>query len=134
MAPIKTDSMPLLNDQDVVIARQTVRKITQEMGFKLVDQTKIVTATSELARNTVVHGGGGVLKWEELDQGGRQGLRLTFSDEGPGITDIQLAMKEGYTTGKGLGMGLPGAKRLVNEFEIQSDPERGTRVVVTKWK
>jgi serine/threonine-protein kinase RsbT len=126
--------MPLLNEQHVVLARQTVRKITQEMGFKLVDQTKIVTATSELARNAVVHAKGGVLQWEELEEGARLGLRLTFSDHGPGIADIPLAMKEGYTTGKGLGMGLPGTRRLVNQFEIESCPGKGTRVTIIKWK
>jgi serine/threonine-protein kinase RsbT len=134
MAPIKSESMPLLNEQHIVLARQAIRRITQEMGFKLVDQTKIVTATSELARNAVVHGGGGVLNWQELDEGARQGLKLTFSDEGSGIADIGLAMKEGYTTGKGLGMGLPGTKRLVNEFEIESHPGKGTRVTIIKWK
>lgn len=131
---LKGDSMPLRTEQDVVLARQAIRKISQEIGFKLVDQTKIVTATSELARNTVIYGGGGELKFEHLAQDGRQGLRITFSDQGPGIADVDMAMKEGYTTGKGLGMGLPGARRLVNQFEIESRPGEGTRVTITKWR
>ena len=134
MAPIGTDSVELRSEHDVVAARQKVRRIAQEMGFSLVDQTKIVTATSELARNAVVHGKGGVLNCQHIMEAGRQGLRLTFSDTGPGIADIELAMKEGWTSGKGLGMGLPGAKRLVNEFEIESRPGAGTRITITKWK
>jgi serine/threonine-protein kinase RsbT len=134
MPATKSDSLPLHSGQDVVLARQTVRKIAQELGFSLVDQTKIVTAASELARNAVTYGGGGILSWERLVQGLRHGLRLTFSDHGPGIADVEQAMKDGWTSGKGLGLGLSGAKRLVNEFEIDSRPGAGTRVTITRWK
>jgi serine/threonine-protein kinase RsbT len=134
MPAIRSESLDLRAEKDIVLVRQAVRKVAQELGFKLVDQTKIVTAASELARNTVVYGGGGMLKWEYLFEGGRDGLRLTFSDQGPGIPDLELAMKDGWTTGKGLGLGLSGAKRLVNEFEIQSRPGAGTRVTITRWK
>ena len=105
-----------------------------ELGFSLVDQTKVVTAASELGRNTLNHGGGGTMLLESLDEGVRRGLRLTFEDKGKGIADIELALKEGYTTGNGLGLGLPGSKRLVNEFDLVSRPGEGTRVSVTKWK
>jgi serine/threonine-protein kinase RsbT len=116
------------------LARQTVRKAALQLGFSLVDQTKIVTAASELARNAVVYGGGGRLELEIVAENGRQGLRLTISDEGKGIEDLTLAMKDGWTTGTGLGMGLPGTKRLVNEFRITSQPGVGTTVIVTRWK
>jgi serine/threonine-protein kinase RsbT len=105
-----------------------------EIGFNLVEQTKIVTAASELARNTIDHGGGGVARLQSLRNGGRAGLRLTFEDKGPGIPDVELALKDGYTTGGGLGLGLSGARRLSNEFEIQSRPGEGTRVSITRWK
>jgi serine/threonine-protein kinase RsbT len=108
--------------------------MTLELGFSLVDQTKMVTAASELARNTVVYGGGGVLQWEMLLEGAKKGLRLAFKDEGPGIPDVALAMTDGWTSGSGLGMGLSGAKRLVNEFEIDTKPGKGTRVTITRWK
>jgi serine/threonine-protein kinase RsbT len=134
MPAIRSESLDVRAEKDIVLVRQAVRKIAQELGFKLVDQTKIVTAASELARNTVVYGGGGMLKWEYLFEGGRDGLRLTFSDHGPGIPDVELAMKDGWTTGKGLGLGLSGAKRLVNEFELESRPGAGTRVTITRWK
>ena len=128
------ESLPLISEQDVVLARQAIRKAAQQIGLSIVDQTKIVTAVSELARNAVVYGGGGRLKWEIVSNNGKQGLRLTITDEGPGIEDLTLAMKDGWTTGSGLGMGLPGAKRLVNEFEIMSKPGAGTTVIVTRWK
>jgi serine/threonine-protein kinase RsbT len=134
MAPAPSESLPLLSEHDVVMARQVVRKAAQQIGFTIVDQTKIVTAASELARNAVVYGGGGRLEWEIVADNGRQGLRLTFVDEGPGIEDLTLAMKDGWTTGSGLGMGLPGAKRLVNEFKISSRPGAGTTVILTRWK
>jgi serine/threonine-protein kinase RsbT len=134
MPAIRSDSLDLRAEKDIVLVRQAVRKIAIELGFKLVDQTKIVTAASELARNTVVYGGGGMLKWEYVFEGGRDGLRLTFSDQGPGIADIELAMKDGWTSGKGLGLGLSGAKRLANNFEIESRPGAGTRVTITRWK
>lgn len=134
MAIVKTDVLPLRSEHDIVLARQAVRKMTQELAFSLVDQTKMVTAASELARNTVTYGGGGTLRWEMLLEGARKGLRLTFQDEGPGIPDLSLAMTDGWTSGGGLGMGLSGAKRLVNEFHIESEPGQGTTVAITRWK
>ena len=125
---------PLRNEHDIVLSRQAVRKMTQELGFSLVDQTKMVTAASELARNAVIYGGGGMLKWTILSQGAKRGLRLSFEDEGPGIADLALAMTDGWSSGSGLGLGLTGTRRLVNEFEIQSAPGKGTRVVITRWK
>ena len=119
---------------DIVRVRQRVREWAVESGFSLVDQTKIVTATSELARNTVEHGGGGTARVELLSDGIRRGLRLTCEDKGPGIADIQLALKDGYTSRGGLGLGLGGARRLVNEFAIESRPGEGTRVTITRWK
>ena len=129
-----SDSLPLVSEQDVVAARQAIRKAAQQIGFSIVDQTKIVTAASELARNALVYGGGGVLAWQIVAENGRQGLSLTVSDKGPGIADLALAMKDGWTSGTGLGLGLPGAKRLVNEFHIKSQPGSGTVVTVTRWK
>ena len=120
--------------EDVVGIRQTVRQRAVELGFNLVDQTKIVTAASELARNTVQYGGGGRVTIEGVEAFGRRGLRLTFEDEGPGIPDVELAMRDGYTTGGGLGLGLSGARRLSNEFHIESAPGRGTRVTITRWR
>jgi serine/threonine-protein kinase RsbT len=126
---------PLRSEHDIVQARQQVRKLTQDLRFSLVDQTKFVTAASELARNAWVYGGGGVMHWEVVTQeNGRQGVRLEFADQGPGIPDMDLAMTDGWTSGKGLGMGLTGAKRLVNEFEIESRVGAGTRVTITRWK
>jgi serine/threonine-protein kinase RsbT len=130
----KDESRPLRAEDDVVRARQAVRSWAVEMGFSLVDQTKLVTAASELARNTVVYGGGGSVRMEELEEGARKGLRLTFEDQGPGIPDIERALSDGFTTGGGLGLGLGGARRLVNEFAIHSVPGEGTRVTVVKWK
>jgi serine/threonine-protein kinase RsbT len=131
---VALDEAPLRSDHEIVLARQMVRRLTQELGFSLVDQTKMVTAASELARNALVYGGGGSMKWELLDNGGRRGLKLTFSDEGPGIADVEIAMTDGWTSGKGLGMGLSGARRLVNQFEIDTRPGAGTRVTITRWK
>ncbi|MEH2390604.1 MAG: anti-sigma regulatory factor [Nostoc sp.] len=130
----KTETMDIQSSTDVVLVRQTVRQFAVEIGFGLVDQTKIVTAASELARNTLDYGGGGTVKLETLQEGGRRGLRLTFEDHGPGISNIELALKDGFTTGSGLGMGLGGAKRLANEFEIQSAVGEGTRVKIVRWK
>lgn len=130
----KDDTRPLAAEDDVVRARQAVRAWAVELGFSLVDQTKLVTAASELARNTVVYGGGGTLRMEVLEDGPRTGLRLAFEDRGPGIPDVARALTDGYTTGGGLGLGLGGARRLVNEFAIQSAPGEGTRVTVVKWK
>ena len=134
MSVTKSDTLPLTNEYDIVIARQVVRKLTQELAFSLVDQTKLITAASELARNAVKHGGGGHLRWEIVLNGGKTGVRISFHDQGPGIPNIGLALTDGWTTGNGLGMGLSGAKRLVNEFEIESQPGVGTRVTVTRWK
>jgi len=128
------DSLPLTTSEHIVVVRQAVRQRAVELGFSLVDQTKIVTAASELARNTLLHGGGGRAVLEVVTDGIRRGLRLVFEDTGPGIADIQLAMKDGYSTGGGLGLGLSGAKRLSNEFAISSTPGGGTTVVITRWK
>lgn len=134
MAIIKDGALPLKSEHDIVMARQAVRKMTQELQFSLVDQTKMVTAASELARNTLIYGGGGTMYWAQLAAGARKGLQLTFKDEGPGIANLTLAMTDGWTSGGGLGMGLSGAKRLVNEFDIVSEPGKGTRVTITRWK
>ncbi|HYE24638.1 MAG TPA: anti-sigma regulatory factor [Clostridia bacterium] len=134
MAIVRTDELPIHSSGDVVIVRQAVRAAASELGFSLVDQTKMVTAASELARNTLDYGGGGTVHIELMNEGVRRGLKLTFSDEGPGILDIQQALKDGFTTGGGLGLGLGGAKRLASEFEIQSAPGQGTRVTITRWK
>ncbi|HZT77017.1 MAG TPA: anti-sigma regulatory factor [Vicinamibacterales bacterium] len=131
---LSTDQLPLERDEHIVIVRQTVRQRAVELGFSLVDQTKLVTAASELARNTIQHGGGGTARIETVNDGLRRGLRLTFEDRGPGIADIALAMKDGYTTAGGLGLGLSGAKRLSNEFAITSAIGEGTRVTITRWK
>ena len=125
---------PLHTSEDIVHARQLVREWAIRQGFSLVDQTKVVTAASELARNTVDYGGGGEMQLEALENRGRRGLRLTFVDRGPGIPDVELALRDGYTTGAGLGLGLGGAKRLVNEFEIESHAGAGTRVSITRWR
>jgi serine/threonine-protein kinase RsbT len=130
----KTETLPLELEQDIVMARHVVRKLTQELSFSLVDQTKMVTAASEIARNTLIHGGGGRMQWEVLSDGAKNGLRLTFEDAGPGIPNIELAMMDGWTSGRGLGMGLSGTKRLVNEFDLQSKPGKGTRVTIARWK
>jgi serine/threonine-protein kinase RsbT len=129
-----TGELPLRNEHDIVLGRQAVRRMAQELTFSLVDQTKMVTAASELARNALIYGGGGLVKWEMLQDGGKRGLRLTFQDQGPGIANIELALTDGWTSGKGLGLGLTGARRLVNEFELDSTPGVGTRVTVTRWK
>lgn len=134
MTLIKSDVVPIQNEADIVQARQLVRKWATELTFSLVDQTKLVTAASELARNTLIYGKGGQMRLEALSDGYRKGLRLTFADKGPGIPDIALAMQDGYTTGSGLGYGLGGAKRLVNEFNITSTPGEGTTVTVARWK
>ena len=127
-------TLPLRSPEDIVRMRQTVREQSMALGFSLVDQTKLVTAASELGRNTITYGGGGSVKLEPVIQAGRRGLRLSFVDQGPGISDIELALKDGYTTGSGLGLGLGGAKRLSNEFAIDSAPGRGTRIVITRWR
>lgn len=128
------EPMPIVSADHVVLVRQAVRQRAVELGFSLVDQTKIVTAASELARNTLIHGGGGSARIEVVQQGTRRGIRLTFEDRGPGIPDIEKAMTDGYTTGGGLGLGLSGAKRLSNEFSIASTVGEGTRIVIARWK
>jgi serine/threonine-protein kinase RsbT len=128
------ETFPLQTPEHVVVVRQAVRQRAVELGLSLVNQTKIITAASELARNTIQHGGGGRALIEVISDGTRQGLRLTFEDEGMGIADIALAMRDGYSTDGGLGLGLSGAKRLSNEFSITSAPSEGTRVVITRWK
>lgn len=134
MATTKSDVVPVRTEHDIVLARQHVRKLTQELAFGLVDQTKMVTAASELARNTLIYGGGGEMRWEVVEDGGRRGLRLHFVDEGPGIPDLDKALTDGWTSGKGMGLGLSGARRLVNQFDIETAAGRGTRVTVTRWK
>ena len=126
-------TQPIAVEQDVVLARQTARKLATECGKRLVDLTKMVTAVSELARNTVVYGGGGDMDWQILDDSTRVGLRLTFRDEGPGIPDLKLALTDGWTSGGGLGLGLTGARRLVDEFELDTAPGQGTRITITRW-
>ncbi len=126
--------MPLLGESDIVRVRQAVREQTIKLGFSLVDQTKFVTATSELARNTVTHGGGGRVEMELLTDGLRAGIRLVFIDEGPGIPYIELALRDGFTTRGGMGLGLSGAKRLCGEFSIESEVGRGTRVMIGRWR
>ena len=133
MAVVSTEQLPVKAEPDVVAARRRVREVSSQIGFSLVDQTKVVTAASELARNTIIYGGGGTMKVETLN-GPRSGLRLTFADSGPGIADIDMALRVGFTTGSGLGLGLGGAKRLVNEFEIDSRVGEGTRITITRWK
>lgn len=129
-----TERVPIRTPQDVVLVRQRARTLAAGQGLSLVDQTKVVTAASELARNTLEHGKGGEAVLEALENGVRRGVRLTFVDEGPGIPDVHAALKDGFTTGTGMGLGLPGARRLMNEFSIESTPGRGTRVVVARWK
>jgi serine/threonine-protein kinase RsbT len=134
MDVVKDETHELRAPEDIVRARQLVRAWAVSMGFSLVDQTKIVTAASELARNTVEYGGGGTMRMRWQLNGSRVGLRMDFVDEGPGIPDLQLALSDGYTTGDGLGLGLSGSRRLMNDFEIDSAPGKGTRVSVTRWK
>ena len=128
------ETLTVRSSQDIVVVRQVVRSWAIEIGFNLVEQTKIVTAASELARNTIDHGGGGTARLQAVGDGRRSGLRLTFEDKGPGIVDLNLALKDGYTTGGGLGLGLSGARRLSSEFDIESRPGEGTRVTITRWK
>jgi serine/threonine-protein kinase RsbT len=134
VAVVKHETREVRSSEDVVLVRQAVRAWAIELGFRLVDQTKLVTAASELARNTVDYGGGGTVVIQALNDGERRGLRLCFEDHGPGIEDIDTALRDGFTTGNGLGLGLGGARRLVNEFEITSAAGQGTRVTVTRWR
>jgi serine/threonine-protein kinase RsbT len=134
MNVLKRDVQPLHSSTDVVLARQKVRQWATELRFSLVDQTKLVTAASELARNAFDHGKGGAMSMEVLSMNGKSGLRLVFEDHGPGIADIEQALKDGFTTGSGMGLGLGGSKRLVNEFCIESEIGKGTKVTITRWK
>ena len=134
MAVLRSDSAPIRTEDDVVRIRQVVRQASLELKLNLVEQTKVVTAASELARNTLIHGGGGAMRMELLNDGPKRGLRLIFEDEGPGIADLAQALTDGYTTGGGLGLGLSGSKRLMSDFAIESTPGKGTRVTVTRWK
>jgi serine/threonine-protein kinase RsbT len=133
MALVSTENLPINAEIDVVAVRRRVRELAGKLGFSLVDQTKLVTAASELARNTMIYGGGGFMQVDALN-GPRTGLRLIFKDNGPGIPDIELALRDGFTTGSGLGLGLGGAKRLVNDFAISSRVGEGTTVTITRWK
>ena len=133
MAVTSSENLPLQTEPDIVTVRRRVREVSTHLGFSLVDQTKVVTAASELARNTLIYGGGGAVLMEALN-GPRVGLRLTFEDKGPGIPDIELALRNGFTTGSGMGLGLGGAKRLVNDFDIVSRVGEGTKVTITRWK
>lgn len=126
--------LPLRSEHDIVMARQHVRQLAVQLKFSLVDQTKMVTAASELARNALVYGGGGDMDWELVRADARTGLRLTFVDHGPGIADVGMALTDGWTSGNGLGLGLSGTRRLVNDFELHSAVGEGTRVVITRWK
>jgi Anti-sigma regulatory factor (Ser/Thr protein kinase) len=126
--------VPLRTEEDIVASRQKVRVLTQQLKFSLVEQTKMITAASELSRNTVVHGRGGAMRWEMLDDGLRRGLRLCFEDAGPGIPDVKLALSDGWSSGTGMGLGLPGSRRLVHEFDLRSNVGEGTLVSITRWK
>jgi serine/threonine-protein kinase RsbT len=132
--PPRSERLEVRTSDDVVRARQVTRSLAVEAGLSLVDQTKIVTAASELARNMLDYGGGGEVLLDVLENGARRGLRLIFEDRGPGIADIETALKDGYTTGKGMGLGLGGARRLSNEFNIVSKPGEGTKVTIARWK
>jgi serine/threonine-protein kinase RsbT len=134
MTVLRTEVLPIRTASDVVTVRQVARTWCIEQGLSLVEQTKLVTAASELARNTLDYGGGGTARIEALHEGIRRGVRLVFEDRGPGIADVQRALQDGYTTGNGMGLGLGGARRLVNEFSIESEVGVGTRVSITRWK
>lgn len=134
MAVVHSDTRLIRTSEDVVMVRQAVREFAKAAGFSLVDETKIVTAASELARNVIQYGGGGSVLLEGLNDDVRRGVRLVFEDQGPGIADIETALRDGYSTGGGLGLGLSGARRLANEFEIQSRPGEGTRIAITRWR
>lgn len=129
-----TGVMPLGGERDIVMCRQLVRRLAQQAKFSLVDQTKMITAASELSRNTVVYGGGGEMRWQVVHEDVRTGLRLAFEDKGPGIPDIELALTDGWTSGSGMGVGLSGSRRLVNDFELKTAVGEGTCVTITRWK
>jgi serine/threonine-protein kinase RsbT len=134
MVPSHCETIEIRSSADVVAVRQATRTLAERVGLSLVEQTKLVTAASELARNTIDYAGGGCARLEAIENGVRRGVRLTFEDQGPGIPDVAQALKDGYTTGKGLGLGLGGARRLVNDFSIDSSPGTGTRIMIARWK
>ncbi len=134
MAEANSGALPLRSEGDIVMCRQVVRKLTQQAKFSLVDQTKLITAASELSRNTVVYGGGGEMRWEFVQNGIKTGLRLAFEDKGPGIPDVDLALTDGWTSGSGMGVGLSGSRRLVNDFELRTAVGEGTCVTIARWK
>src|SRR5215218_6345538 len=134
MPVLKSEVHPVHAERDIVLVRQSVRKWSIELSCSIVDQTKVVTAASELARNLLIYGGGGDVTLEHVQEGIQKGLRLTFVDQGPGIADIDLALKDGFSSGKGMGLGLGGARRLVSDFNIESGPGKGTRITITKWR
>jgi len=133
MTPLRSETLPVREASDILLVRQLVRECATALGFSVLDQTKLVTAASELGRNTLIHGGGGTMLLETFVKNDRRGLRLTFEDKGPGIADIEQAMTKGFTTKGGMGLGLGGSKRLVNEFEVVSRVGEGTRVTATRW-
>lgn len=134
MRTVREETLPVLGEHDIVLSRQAVRRASVEAGFSLVDQTKMITAASELARNTVVYGGGGEMHLQLLQDGGRTGVKLRFIDRGPGIPDVEQALTDHWSSGSGLGLGLSGARRLVNDFDLHTVPGEGTTVSVTRWK
>lgn len=134
MTEAATGTQPLRQEADIVLCRQRVRALAQQAKFSLVDQTKFITAASELGRNAVSYGGGGEMRWEMLAEGSKVGVRLAFEDHGPGIPDLELALTDGWTSGGGMGLGLSGSRRLVNEFDIRSEPGRGTCVTIARWR
>ena len=134
MATLRDETFSIRSSDDIVKVRQITREWALMQAFSLVDQTKIVTAASELARNTLEHGGGGEVRIQALQEGMRRGVRLTFTDQGPGIPDLSKALRDGFTTGNGMGLGLSGSKRLVNDFDIQSEIDKGTTVMIARWK
>jgi serine/threonine-protein kinase RsbT len=134
MIVLSKEKLSIQKEQDVVLFRNRIKELATKVGMSLVNQTKLITAASELVRNMLRYGGGGVIHLEIISRTSIPGVRLTFIDQGPGIQDITLAMKDGYSTGKSLGLGLPGAKRLVNEFDIKSEPGKGTTITITRWK
>ena len=133
MTPLRSETLPVRETSDILLIRQLVRECATELGFSVLDQTKLLTAASELGRNTLIHGGGGTMLLETFVKNDRRGLRLTFEDKGPGIADLEQAMTDGFTTKGGMGLGLGGSKRLVNEFEVVSRVGEGTRVTATRW-
>ena len=133
MTPMRSETLPVRETSDILLVRQVVRECATALGFSVLDRTKLLTAASELGRNTLIHGGGGTMLLQTFMKNGRRGLRLTFEDKGPGIADLEQAMTDGFTTKGGMGLGLGGSKRLVDEFEVVSRVGEGTRVTATRW-